>query len=222
MKTVVVACETIKEELLASMEKAGVSYPVEYIESGLHERPKKLAKISQELLDSLDADRVLMSLGQCGNAMIGIKAANFQLILPKVDDCLSLIIGSTAKKTKLSHDDRAFFMTEGWLKGESTIMSQFAQSVEKYGEDTALSILEMMYANYETIGLVDTGIGDMEELYERTEHIADLLGLTRKQYQGTTAYIEELLTGPWDKGRFIVKEPFEEITADDYQGMLSL
>ena len=220
MKTVIVACRTLQAEIELAMEKTGVRHHIEYIESGLHERPAKLARIVQELLNTIEADRVLLCLGQCGNSMVGIKAGSFEMVLPKVDDCLSLLIGSTKEKSRLSYQDHAFFLTKGWLLGESTIMSQYQKSVEKYGEDTALSIMEMMYEHYDTLGLIDTGTGPMDELYRQTEDVAKLLDLSRKTYPGTVSYIEQLLTGPWPEEKFIVKKPFETIKTEDYNGMM--
>ena len=158
-----------------------------------------------------------MPLGQCGNSLIGLECGDFELVMPKVDDCLSLLIGSTAEKARIAAKDRAYFLTEGWLRGESTIMSQYRRSVEKYGEDTALSIMEMMYEHYSTMGLIDAGAAPIDRLYEASSEISELLGLTRKVYPGTVSYIEQLLTGPWDSDRFIVKHAHEIITADDYR-----
>jgi hypothetical protein len=219
MDTFIITCKTLEEELTLAMKNTGLEYPVEYIESGLHERPKKLAEAVEEKLAEVKADRILMCIGQCGNALIGLNSGPFEIVLPKVDDCLSLLIGSTRKKAALSLEDRAFFLTKGWLKGESTIMSQFKRSVEEYGEDIALSIIETLYANYRTMGLIDTGTSPIDELWAQTEEVSWLLKFDRKVYPGTIAYIEQLLTGPWDDGRFIVKKPGETISAGDYQGM---
>ena len=149
MDTKILACRTLQDEIELAQKNAGTDYPVIYIESGLHERPKKLAEAIRDVFAEIEADghpplRVLMALGQCGNSLNGIAAGNFELILPKVDDCLSLLIGSTSEKARIGSTDKAFFMTMGWLRGESTIMSQYQKSVEKYGEDVALTILEMM------------------------------------------------------------------------------
>ena len=89
--TVIVACRTLQEELSLAMKNTACKHPVEFIESGLHDRPKKLASVVQELLDTISAERVLLCLGQCGNSMVGIQARQFEMILPKVDDCLSLL-----------------------------------------------------------------------------------------------------------------------------------
>lgn len=231
MDTVIIACRTLEDEIELAKKNTGVDYPVIYIESGLHERPKKLAETIKDTFEKVDADqkskaskgrktaplRVLMTLGQCGNSMTGIAAGNFELIMPKVDDCLSLLIGSNKEKAELNLRDKAFFLTMGWLRGESTIMSQYKQSVEKYGEDTALSIMEMMYEHYETLGLIDTGAAPIDKLQEETAEIAELLGLKRKVYKGTISYVEELLTGPWPKERFITKHPGEAITEQDFR-----
>ena len=79
--------------------------------------------------------------------------------------------------------------------------------------------MESMYAHYKTVGLIDTGTSPIDELWDSTEEIADLLGFERRVYKGTIGYIEQLLTGPWDDGKFIVKKPHETITEKDYQGM---
>ena len=219
MKTIIVACKTLQEEIELANVRTGMNCEVKLIESGLHERPKKLSETVQELLNSLQADRVLLCLGQCGNAIVGIRTSDFEMILPKVDDCLSLLIGSSKEKSRLSMKDKAFFLTMGWLSGENTVMSQYEHSKKKYGEETARSILKMMYEHYETIGLIDTGTEPMNELYEQTENIAGLLNLSIKIYPGTLSYIEQLLTGPWPKDRFIIKKPFETVSAEDFFGI---
>lgn len=217
MDTVLITCRTLEEEIDLAMKNTGTVYPVEYVDSGLHERPAKLKAAVAQRFESVTAERVLLCIGQCGNSLNGLSAGDFELIMPRVDDCLSLLMGSTEEKNLVSLRDKAFFLTMGWLKGESTIMSQYRRSVEKYGEDTALSIMETMYAHYETLGLIDTGTSPMDRLYDATAEVAGLLGLSRKTYPGTVSYIEQLLTGPWDDGRFIIKKPFETILDSDYR-----
>ena len=220
MDTVVVACRTLEDEIAFAMERTGYHYPVEFIESGLHERPKKLADTVQKLLNSIEAERVLLCLGQCGNSMVGIRTGSYEMILPKTDDCLSMLLGSAKEKSRVGIEDKAFFLTMGWLKGESTIMSEYERSKKRYGEETALSIMEMMYGHYKTMGLIDSGISSMDDLFIRTGEIAELLHLERKVYSGTTTYIEQLIAGPWDPDRFIVKPPFTAITDEDFRNML--
>ena len=219
MDTVMITCRTLETEVRRAMNNTGRFLPVTYLESGLHARPKMLTDALTKLFKDVRAERVLLCIGQCGNALMGLTAGDFEMISPKVDDCLSLLIGSTRKKTTISFKDRAFFLTSGWLKGESTIMSEFKRLCDEYDSELALEIIGDMYANYRTIGLVDTGTAPMDELFEKTEELTGLLGFERKVYPGTTDYIEQLLTGPWNTDRFVIKKPFETITTEDYEGM---
>ena len=215
-KTVVVACRTLQRELSAVMAETGCGFETVYIESGLHERPQKLRRTLQEVLDGIRAERVLLCLGQCGGSTPGIRAGSYEMILPNVDDCLSLLIGDTREKNRLSVRDGAFFMTVGWLRGEKTADKEYERMAKRYGTETAESILHTMYAHYRTVGLLDSGTDERDELLEGTRPMAELLGLQQRFYPATLAYIRELLTGPWDTGRFIVKGPGETVGDADF------
>ena len=45
---VIVACETLRDELLAAFDQSGGELPVIWVESGLHNVPKKLKARLQE------------------------------------------------------------------------------------------------------------------------------------------------------------------------------
>lgn len=217
MHTVVIACRTLERELARAMEQTGRPYETVYIESGLHERPKKLSETLQSTLGELRADRVLLTLGQCGDALPGVRAGDFEMILPRVDDCLSLLIGSPAEKNRLSVRDGAFFLTMGWLRGENTVGKEYERMEKRYGARRAASILKTMYAHYRTLGLLDTGASSMAELREAAGPLAERLCLELREYPAGLAYLRALLTGPWDDGRFIVKRPGETVTAEDFR-----
>lgn len=215
MKTVIIACRTLEDELNYAMKRVGVAYQVEWIESGLHNTPKKLTARLQELLDSVEADRVLLAMGYCGNSIMGIVPKNYYLIIPRVDDCISLLIGSINERAKVSKQYAAYFLTEGWMRGERNLWVEYQYSVEKYGEEQARSIAEMMYGHYRTLGLLDTGVKPIEPLIQSTRFISEALKLEQKVIPATVTYIEHLLIGPWNKDKFIIKAPGEEITAVD-------
>ena len=215
MDTVVVACKTLEDELNASMERVKIAYPVEWIESGLHNTPKKLTARLAGILDCISADRVLLVMGFCGNSIAGIRAQSFELIVPRVDDCISLLIGSVKERMKVSDMHAAYFLTDGWMRGERNPLVEYQYAVDKFGEDEAKSIAEVMYAHYRTLGLLDTGVKPVQPLIESTKVIADTLNLEQKVIPATLAYIERLLTGPWPDDAFIVKTPGSEITQED-------
>jgi hypothetical protein len=215
MKNVIVACKTLEDELSDAIRKTGKSYPTEWLESGLHTTPKKLNERLRELLSAIEADRVLLVMGFCGNSIEGVKAGNFELIIPRVDDCISLLIGSMEERVRVSAENAAYFLTEGWLRGEYNIWVEHEYTVNKYGEETARYIADTLYGHYRTLGILDSGVNAMEPLLEKTKIIADTFKLEQKVIPASTAYIRRLLTGPWPEDRFIVKRPGEEITAKD-------
>ena len=215
MQTTIVACKTLEDELNLAMSKAGVTYPIEWIESGLHNYPKKLNQRLIECLESIKSDRVLMAFGYCGNSILGIAAGNFELIIPRVDDCISLLIGSNRERAMASAQYSAYYLTEGWLRGERNLWVEYQYTVDKYGEEQARGIADMMYGHYRTLGLLDTGCKPIEPFIESTKIIAETLMLEQKVIPASVSYIEQLLTGPWQDDKYIVKAPGEKITASD-------
>ena len=213
--TKIIACKTIEDELIAAIDKTGVDYPVIWIESGLHDSPAKLNARLQAELDSIEADRVLMAFGYCGNALLGLATGGFETVIPRADDCISLMIGSNKERSAVSADYAAYFLTAGWLCGERNIIVEYLHTLNKYGQKKTDSIMSRLYGNYRTLGLLNTGAYPVEPLIEATREIAGALGLEQKIIPGTIRFIESLLTGPWRQDMFIVKPPYTTITFED-------
>lgn len=216
MNECVIACETLRDELLFAMEAARLRTQIVWIESGLHDTPNKLRVRLQQALDAVAGrERVFLLFGVCGNAALGLRTGAFTCIMPRVDDCISLLIGSPQARAQIGREHAAYFMTEGWLRGERNLWVEYQYCVNKYGEEQARSIAHMMYGHYRTLGILDMGVAPLAPLLASTKTIADTLGLRQKVFPATTDYIRDLLTGPWPPERFLVKEPFSEITAQD-------
>jgi len=215
MKTIIVACKTLENELRFAMEKTGTTFPVRWIESGLHNVPDFLACSLQRILDRVEAQRVLIAMGLCGHFAKGIRAGRFELIIPRADDCISLLLGSTKARNKISAERAAYFLTEGWLRGERNMWEEYRCSLEKYGEEQAQEIASMMIGSYRSLALLDNGIDPIDPLIEKVRVIAETLKLEQIVIPATTEYLEQLLTGPWPDDKFLVKARGESITAED-------
>ena len=207
MKTAIVACKTMEDELNSALEKTGCGYPVIWLDSGLHNVPKRLQTAVQEAIDGADADRVLLALGFCGNALAGVEAGKAELILPRVDDCISLLLGSVRRRLEITDRYAAYFFTEGWLRGERNIWVEHLHMLEKYGEEVTEALEEDMFGHYRTLGLLDCGEKPVEPLIEHTKMIADALHLEQKVIPASVDYLRELLTGPWPEERFLRVSP---------------
>ena len=212
-KTVIFACKTIYDEVNLAREKCGCTYPVRFLEDNLHNFPDKLREAIQKELDELNgADRVLMAFGVCGNAVVGLKTHSFQLILPRVDDCISLMLGSMRRRAEISKKGQSIYLTRGWLENPSNIWAEYEYTVKKYGKETAECVIQAMYGKYENLTLIDTKAYELKRVEERISKMADAFHLVPRKVEGTVTILEQLFTGPWEEEQFIVVPPYAEIT----------
>lgn len=213
MKTLIVGCRTIENELEKTIQKTGVEYDVVWVESGLHNVPKMLNAAIQDILDKTTGySLALLAMGYCGNSLSGLCSSDKILIIPRVDDCISLLIGSYKKRIAVADSASTYFLTPGWLKGERTIWHEYEYSLEKYGKETADSIFEMMLGHYKYLALLDTDCFDKLAAKAEVMGIARKLKLRYREIPGTLDYLIRLLTGPWSSDDFLVIPPGAVVT----------
>lgn len=212
MKPVIIACKTIENELLAAMKQMDCHFPVLWLESGLHNWPDKLRARIQELLDLCqEYDTVLLAMSFCGNSVVGLKTGAYQLVIPRSDDCITLLLGSCSRRKDIK---ATFFLTEGWLKGEMNLWKEYQTCLARYGEKRGKRIFSVMLAHYINLALLDTGCFDRAALEQQVKEIAATLGLEYMYLDGTLDHLKQLLTGPWEEERFVLVPPNSMVTAE--------
>lgn len=212
MKTVILACNTIRDELEKTAHETKCEYPFIWIESGLHLNPDSLRRRMQQELDAINkAQRVLLGFGFCGNSLIGLRSRNFQMIFPKVDDCITMLLGSKENRDRLVRGGGIYFLTKGWLEGEANIWREYEAVLERFGHERTERIYKRMLAHYRYLGLIDTGAYNLEALLPLANKIADTLKLKACILPGSDHYLKKFLTGPWMSPDFVVIEPFATV-----------
>ncbi len=198
MNAVIIACKTIEQELHAAMEQTGCSYPVIWLESGLHDVPKKLHETLQAHLDAIRGyDTVLLAMGFCGNSVAGLHTRDFELVLPRRDDCISLLLGGAQRPFA------AMFLTDGWLRGGHHPGKEYGLCMEKYGEKRGKRIFSALFQNYRTMVLLDTGCFDREKAEMEVRDIARKLELEYTAAPGTLRDLKRLVQGDWNAQDFV-------------------
>ena len=147
MKTEIIACKTIQQEVELAIQMTGVDYPVHWLEAGLHNVNKKLHDTLQAVLDSLHCDRVLLALGVCGNAVSGLQVRDYELIMPRVDDCVSLLLGND-KRRAIGAEKVTYFLTKGWLqvKGDFAIGRSFDRhAIEQFANEKETYVYDILW-----------------------------------------------------------------------------
>jgi hypothetical protein len=211
VKAVVIACQTLQDELRLAIKETGVDYPVIYVESGLHNKPELLHGQIQVQLDMIDnVDVILMVFGYCGNSMLGIKASHCKIVIPRVDDCISLLLGSAEARRRTSQEG-TYYLTKGWLDNEQNIIGEYERCVARYGEVRTLRLMKTMLSNYCRFMLIDTGAYSLASIIPRTQEFAAKLNLRHEIIKGSPRLLRKLLLSSWDE-EFIVLEPGQEIT----------
>lgn len=216
METVIIGCRTLERELLAAIEETGCTDPVTWIPSGLHADPRQLRTHLQYLLDELSgADRVLMAMGYCGHAVVGLHTGDFTLVVPRADDCITLLLGSEARRQAIRREGEAYFFTQGWLDGEQNLMVEYDHAVAKYGSRSAQTLYRSLFRHYRRLALIDAGVYPVEAVAEQTARLARTLRLEHTVLGGTLAFLRQLLTGPWPADRFLTVPPGGSISLSD-------
>lgn len=206
----IISCRTIENELLRTMELTHCQYPVYWLESGLHNWPDTLNTRIQDILDHCSGyDSVLLAMSFCGNAVVGLRTHDFQLVIPRCDDCITLLLGSLQRRKTVT---ATYFLTEGWLRGERNIWVEYQHCLSKYGQKRGKIIFRTMLSNYKHMALLDTGCFDAETLETQVRQIAEALELSYVRLNGTLEYLNSLLGTYWDPKRFVVVQPNSIVT----------
>lgn len=203
--TYIIACATIKPELLHAKEVTGLDYPIIWCGAGLHDTPNLLSeamKKSVKRAEEKGAERILMSFGFCGNSVEGLCSEKCEIILPKVDDCITLLLGRE-KRAKLQEKGPVYFITKGWLKNKGVLYNQYVDIMDRYGEEMGEEIFEMMAGSYKYHAILDTHCYEMEDVIKETSRMAEEMGMENFVADASDQYLQELLTGPWPEEKFV-------------------
>lgn len=212
METVILACNTIRNELEKAAEEAGCTHPFVWIESGLHLVPESLRRRLQEELDRINGvTRVLLAFGFCGNAVAGLSTGDYELVVPRVDDCITLLLGSKENRESCCRSGGVYFLTKGWLEGEVNIWNEYQGVLARFGPERTERIYRRMLAHYKFLGLIDTGAYDLAGLLPHAREISTTLKLELLILKGTDRFLKGFLSGPWNDEDFVIIPPHTTI-----------
>ncbi len=217
MENVLITCETVRREIEKALSETDCAYRVIWLEAGLHSSPERLRTRLQLELDQLqDTGRVVFAMGYCGNAMLGLRSRDFHMVLPRVDDCITLVLGSLERRKSISREMGTYFITKGWLEQKDNIWADYQAMIEKYGEEESEIIYEELLKHYKRLLVIDTECFDIEEFCAEAAKIAEGLHLKIELQKGNLNTLKNLLSGPWENSKdFLCIAPNQEIVLAD-------
>jgi hypothetical protein len=219
-KTKIIACAVVVEELRAKLPPGAVC---ERLDFGLHRSPEVLKAKLQETIDqSTGYDTIVLAYGLCGMAVIGLHSESATLVVPKADDCITLLLGSRQAYLKQQKDNPgSLFLSKGWIEGRITDDSSptpqaFQLMVEKYGEERAKRIQAAMFRHYHRMAFINTNNESNLDAYrEEARQRAAHLNLRYEEITGSTAFMEKIANGLWDH-EFVVVPPGRPVSFADF------
>lgn len=226
------SCEALARLVYHCAAQSPHLVDVELVRIGLHNEPINLRGLLQQKIDAIssqDYEAIVLAYGLCGQATLGLVAREIPVIIPRAHDCITLFLGSRARYQEQFADNpgtywysldyierkeaSGTFIALGSGVDSTNIQARYDEFVEKYGEDNADYLMEVMGAwqsHYNRAAYIDLGVGDGTQLEAQTEQEAAKRGWNYERITGNIRLIRRLLNGEWDQD-FLVIQPGEKI-----------
>jgi hypothetical protein len=200
----IIACETLRDEYT----RVAPGVEVEWVQGLLHDYPDRLrAELNERIAATRGSRTILLGYGRCANGTAGLVAGSHRLVLPALDDCISLLLGSRRRYLEeFARHPGTYYYTRGWVDYIDDPYREYLEMVPRYGEEKARTVAHLILANYSRVALVDTGSYPLEDYEPYVRTVGEFYGLPVHFLQGSLRLFEKLVRGPHD-AEFIVVEP---------------
>ncbi len=202
------------------------------MEKGLHDiKSQEMTTRLQAAIDSVtgEYDAILLAYGRCNNGVVGLKAGNISLVIPRIHDCIAAFFGSAALYAEFfNKHPGTFYRTSGWTERntmpDNSIMSQlgldftYAELVVRYGKDDAEYLMQTLgnwTEQYRNLAYINTGLAVDREYSELTRDEAREKGMEFINITGNLRLLANLLNDNWNETDFLIVPPHHTIIADD-------
>lgn len=193
----IIACQVFKD-LLDRHLPLELADKVIYMDYGLHRLPQKIGSALQQAIDCIETPSLIaLGYGLCGNGLAGIQSRKHTLLIPCVDDCIALLLGShEAYMREFEAVPGTYYITKGWLESGSHPLREYQDYVERYGQDNAEWIMDRQYHNYQRLALVAQSEEELVAYREEAAQVALFCrrwGMRYEELLGSDSYVRRLV-----------------------------
>jgi hypothetical protein len=210
----VLACGSFRPEIAALPTPMAVE--IRYLPQNLHRTPQRLRDALQEAVDAAPpaTTEIVLGYGLCSNGLVGLQAREQKLVVPRVHDCVALLLGSRAAyRDAFARRPGSYYLTPGWLEHERDPLGTLEQDyVPRVGRADAEWALHEELKNYTHIVYVRTKSARDGVHRARAERNARFLQKQLEVVDGSPDYLTRLLAGPHDFPDFLTIPPGEAVT----------
>lgn len=226
----VFSCRVFTRELSYFIAKSKNVVDVTFLPQGLHEAPKVLNEELQATIvrfrEDCDTwrrrrrpDYLALCFGLCSDSIVGIEAIDVPIVVPRVDDCVGIYLGSEQRYLEYFNKYKGtFWAFPSWAESSPSTDPDYldimrAEYLKRYDgdEDLVEDMMELeldMTANYSNVGYISSplaadpeGSRDLAVRYAK-DHDWNLI-----EVEGDLTLMDQLVNGPWDEDKFLVVPP---------------
>jgi hypothetical protein len=196
MRLGIIACSILKPELDPMLESMPEVVEVVYMDAALHVTPQKML---ERLIEEIGAmapkiDAVFLGYGYC-QSLRGIdEKFDFPVILPQVDDCISLLLTPKRYAEEVCREVGTWFMTPGWAEvGAQMVIKELKlERAARYGRDP-MEMARRLFTHYRRGMFIDTGVENLETYMERARAFCEDFNLTMETTTADTSLLAHWL-----------------------------
>ena len=230
MRLKVIACNSLSREVYYTAALSPHTVDVELLDRSLHEEPARLHEALQAAIDATDSaryDTIVLGLALCSNATVDLVAPAIPVVLPRAHDCITLMLGSRQRyNSSFRNNPGTYYYTIGWIEragmdkeritteGKEAREKIYREYVEKYGEDNARYLMEVLHSwhkNYNLAAFITSPVPQLKALEgpakDKVRELADEHGWAYEEAEGDLSLFRKLLFGDWNEDEFLVIPP---------------
>ncbi|MCL5270397.1 MAG: DUF1638 domain-containing protein [bacterium] len=232
-----IACEVMYRECCYAAAVSRNVVDLHFTSQGWHDlKSATMCERVQAEVDAAPKDRyaaLLLGFGLCNNGIVGLRARDLPLIIPRAHDCITFFMGSReAYQRHFDANGGAYYLTTGWIErdkenientmgDENNMLRQmglnrsYEEMVAQYGEENAKMIFATIGGlhNYRQFTHIDMGVApEVEaEVGRAGREEAGRRGWTFEIIAGRLDLLRALTDGPWPTDRFLTLEPGQTV-----------
>lgn len=238
----VIACEIALREICYLAALCPNTLELEFLTVGWHSAPERGRVVIQQHIDAVPEgrfDAILIGYGLCSNMLVGITARHTPLVIPRAHDCITFFLGSKERyQREYTAHPGTYYYTAGWLEFSTRRgkgmdeqeqngagrMRTYQELVERYGEEAAQYVMEVMgkwTKTYDRGALIKFDFTSHLPLAEQVRAICQRNGWQYVELLGDLSLLRRWLAGEWDEDDFLYVPPNYTVRATYDEGIIA-
>lgn len=198
MKTLILACPTIKAELYHAMKDCKYEADIFFMPKELHSDPKLLKEYLQNKIDSnVTYGKIVICASGCGGGTSGLKVHNAELIIPRTRDCLDVLLSGNCV-ADIQRNIKGVFFTESWMEYARSSAIDYNYVIAHKGKEEGEAYLKDLYGSCKEFYVIDTGCYSLQPVIDYLTPLVELIGGTIEIVSGNFGILRKIAAGNFD------------------------